>query len=223
MCVCTRVCVCAWSDGINSGLGGPVGSCWEQETGADMAAWCTRRLKWDETTWPPEEPINYTKYPATVKLVPARMWQISEECLDPAQPCLPYLCLNKEKDDKVNWEKPQELKCLLPDNEVDFPIMHEILHKHTERRERAVKTHRERICVRESQRLTVTGRIFNRALSWEYCRAAAEMLGMLMLLLIMQLCETGQKYTNTRSSTSETNTLAKANTTENFHFYISTI
>lgn len=64
---CAFVCLCAWSDGINNSLWGPVGSCSEQETGADMAAWCTRRLKWDETTWPPEEPINYSKSPASAQ------------------------------------------------------------------------------------------------------------------------------------------------------------
>ena len=45
---------------------------------------------------------------------------------------------------------------------------------------------------------------FQQASSLEYSGAAAEILGMLMLLVIMQLCETDQQHTNTHSSTSET-------------------
>lgn len=51
---------------------------------------------------------------------------------------------------------------------------------------------------RKSERLTVARRIFNRALSREYCGATAEMSGMLMLLLIMQLCEMDGKQTHTQ-------------------------
>lgn len=88
------MCVCSY--GINRGLGGPVGSCWEQETGADIVPWCARWLKWDETTWPPEEPINYSEFPATVKLT-ANQWGVPE-CLQKT-----YICSGR--DDKVQREK----------------------------------------------------------------------------------------------------------------------
>lgn len=121
------------------GLGGPVGSCWEQETGADMAAWCIRRLKWDETTWPPEEPINYTKSPATVKLLTARLWQISEECLDPEQHPSPIFFFFFSCTVRV-WIKLMMMKlnektqkswnvCCLAIR-LHFPPRHIMLHRH---------------------------------------------------------------------------------------------
>ena len=75
------------------------------------------------------------------------------------------------------------------------------------RGEREGERHRE--CVREREREREEREIgsywedFQQGSSWEYCGAAAEMLGMLMLPLIMQLCETGRdhKHTNTQTRT----------------------
>lgn len=148
--MCARLCVCAWSDEINSGLAGPVGSCSEQETGADMAAWCTRRLKWDETTWPPEEPIKYTKSPATVKLWTARRGMPDRQ--KPLGPKFFHASARMRKEDggEVNWAKKREgCKCFSAwrlnghSNEADRVLFHK---------------------QRDRERLTASGRVFNMAL-----------------------------------------------------------
>lgn len=168
MCVCVHASVCVRSDGINSRLGGPVGSCWEQETGADMAAWCTRWLKWDETTWPPEEPINYTKSPATVKLT-ARLWQISEERLDPANPTTTW-----KRFHDSDWIKRKMIKfaekhqkswdvCCLAIRRI-FQWRMKCCTSTQSEGERGEGRQRESVCETGRARLTVTGRIFNRPL-----------------------------------------------------------
>lgn len=95
-------------------------------------------------------------------------------------------------------------------------MTHEMLHKHTERR-RARGREAAGECVRDGEsEIDSYWEDFQQASSWEYCGAAAEMLGMLMLLLIMQPWNQPATQKHTRQHLRD-NTLAKANTTDNFY------
>lgn len=97
--------------------------------------------------------------------------------------------------------------------------MHEMLHKRADQmRARRREVVGECVWDRESG-IDSYWEDFQQGSSWEYCGAAAEMLGMLMLLLIMQLWNPAtHKHTQRHL---RDNRLAKANTTD--HFCIITI